>query len=161
MLIFPPTPTVPQLDEVFPPIAVTNVLASIPSEFQIVIVPPLPPGVVPVPPFEVMMFVVDVAIVTAPPLPPLPALLLLPFAKIDCMDDEDIVMSPAFVPDTVADVMMSLVVAFCIVRVPPFEVVVPVMIMFFRVIVFPLPSKVLAMVNGVPDTESSVVSVLP
>jgi hypothetical protein len=161
MLILPPTPTVPQLDEVFPPIAVTKVFASIPSEFQIVIDPPLPPGVVPVPPFEVMMFVVDVATVTDPPLPPLPELLSAPFAKIACMDDEDIVMSPAFVPEVVAVVMISLVVAFCIVRVPPFEVVVPVMIMFLRVIVRPLPSKVLLRVNGVPDTMSFVVSVLP
>ena len=125
------------------------------------IVPPLPPGVVPVPPFEVMILVVEVATVTDPPLPPLPALLLPPFAKIDWIDDENIVMSPAFVPDTVAVVMMSLVVAFCIVSVPPFEVVVPVMIIFFRVIVWPLPSKILSRVNGVPDTVSFVVSVLP
>ena len=77
--MLPPSPTVPQLVVEFPPSEVTRVLARIPSEFQIVIAPPLPPGVVPCPPFDVTVPAVDVAIDIVPPLPPAPLLFTAPF----------------------------------------------------------------------------------
>lgn len=97
------------------------------------IVPPFPPLFIPFAPFAVIVPVVDVETVTVPPVAPF----------------------------DVALTTIALVVAFCIVTFPAYDVVVPVTVMFLRVIVCPLPTKSPFTMNPVPSTVESVVCILP
>jgi hypothetical protein len=77
--IDPPFPPYPQY-VALPPLAETIVLLVMPAESVMLIFPPLPPLAGPSPPLDITLPVTEGSIVIAPPLYPVPELLVAPFA---------------------------------------------------------------------------------